>query len=166
LSPEEILQDLRDVHLPAETALATGSGIVLWPLVLVFLITLIGVWIAWRRRSSWRRDFYHHLDVINEEREEETALEDWAKLAILLRRTAIQLSGRREIAGLIGDAWLEKLDHLFSTDAFSKGPGQGVIRFPYRRSNDIKENELGPMAEQLEAIIGHLRQSKPRQERP
>ena len=165
MSPDEILQDLRDIHLPAETAEAVGSGLVLWPILSVIAIALIATLIAWRRRSAWTKDFHCELDLIEALASDGQTLNGWTKLAVLLRRTAIQLSSRREIAGLAGDAWLRKLDFLFTTNAFSKGPGRGVIRFPYRRPIGIKKDELAPIADQLRAIIGHLRLKTPKRVR-
>ncbi|MDH3661024.1 MAG: DUF4381 domain-containing protein, partial [Alphaproteobacteria bacterium] len=131
MTPEEILRDLRDIQLPEQAADAIGAGFVLWPTALVALATLLAVWLAFRRRSTWRREIVGHLDAIERSAADGRAFEGWTDLAILLRRIALQLCDRREIASLIGDAWLEKLDHLFETDVFSAGPGRGVITFPY-----------------------------------
>ena len=159
MTPEEILRDLRDIHLPEQATNAAGAGFVLWPTALVVTLALFAAWLAWRRRSSWRREIIGHLDAIERDVAEGRAFKGWTDLAILLRRIAMRLCDRRDIAGLIGDAWLEKLDQLFKTDVFSDGPGRGVIVFPY--GNDIADDRQGRerMADQLRATIDDVRKN-------
>lgn len=159
MTPEEILRDLRDIHLPEQASDAIGAGFILWPAALVVALALFAAWLAWRRRSTWRREIIGHLDAIERDAGEGQAFKGWTDLAILLRRIAMQLCDRRDIAGLIGDAWLEKLDHLFETDVFSDGPGRGVITFPY--GNGIAEDHQAreSMADQLKATIGDIRKN-------
>jgi hypothetical protein len=162
VTPAEILQDLRDIHLPAGSTDAAGVGFVLWPLVLVIALLLLAGWIAWRRRTAWRLEFHRHLDEIERQTGDDRALNGWIDLAILLRRTAMQLSERQDVANLVGDAWLAKLDRLFDTDAFTAGPGRGIVLYPYRDAVD--NGETAPMAKQLKETIDRLRHRRPRRD--
>lgn len=161
MTPEEILLDLRDIHMPDQAAEATGIGLVLWPLALVVLAFLLVGWIAWRRRSTWRREIAQCLDVIEEGAGSGKVLEAWAELAALLRRIAISLTARENVAGLIGDAWLSKLDHLFNTDIFSQGPGRGVSVYPYAPAIENREDVLRLSADELKATIDDVRKVLP-----
>ncbi|MEZ5931106.1 MAG: DUF4381 domain-containing protein [Alphaproteobacteria bacterium] len=164
MTPEEILKDLRDIHLPDAAAETAHAGFVSWPIALVLVMTLIALWFAWRRRSGWRRDITQHLDAIEQRAGEGRVREGWMDLATLLRRIAMGAAGRGAkadkgpVAGLIGDAWLEKLDQLFGTDAFSRGPGRGVIVFPYRADRGTDPSEQDDIADQLRATIAEVRQ--------
>lgn len=161
MTPEEILLDLRDIHMPERTNEAVSYGIVLWPASLVILIALLALLLSWRRRTTWRREIVQHLDLIERRADEGELLQSWAELAVLLRRIAIRLCDRQEIAGLIGEAWLEKLDHLFQTDIFVEGPGRGITVFPYGDTLKQSHEDFESIAEQLEATIDGIRKRLP-----
>ncbi|MGI9499359.1 MAG: DUF4381 domain-containing protein [Geminicoccaceae bacterium] len=161
MTPEEILRDLRDIHLP-EQATEAVDGFVLWPSAIVLAMVLVGVWLSWRRGTAWRREIVRHLAAIERRAGAGQVAEGWTDLAVLLRRIAIQLNGRRDIAGLIGDAWLERLDRLFGTDAFSHGPGRGIAVFPYSDNIDRDSSELERITDQLRATIKDIRTHLPR----
>jgi len=156
VTPEDILKDLRDIHLP-EQAAETAAGFIFWPTALILALALLAIGLAWWRRSTWRREIARHLDRIEDVAGEGRVREGWTELALLLRRTAIRLSDRQDVAGLIGDAWLENLDDLFKTDIFSSGPGRGVVLFPYEDALGRDLMERDGMAEDLVATIGNVR---------
>ncbi len=162
MTPEEILQDLRDIHLPEQAADAAIGGFVLWPLALVSAVVLLAGCLAWRRRSAWRRDIVQHLDAIEQGVAEGRILQGWTELAILLRRIAIGLCDKREIAGLIGDAWLKRLDRLFETDIFARGPGRGITIFPYAAGEKDGQDQQKLLADQLKLTIKNVREHLPK----
>lgn len=157
MTPEEILRDLRDIHLPDAAAETANAGFVYWPAAVVLAVVLAALWFAWRRRSHWRRDIARRLDAIERVAGEGRVREGWIELATLLRRIAMGASDRQEVAGLIGDAWLDRLDRLFATDAFSRGPGRGVIVFPYKDHGEQDRTEQDRIAGQLKATIDDVR---------
>ena len=164
MTPAEILRELRDIHLPEQTAEAAGNGLVFWPAALVAVLAMLAGWLAIRRRSAWRRDIARHLDAIEQGVGEGRVLEGWTDLAMLIRRIAMKLCERQEIAGLIGDAWLQKLDQLFQTDVFSRGPGRGLAVFPYHgdfdRSRENREDIAGQLRDTVDVLrtrLPHLR---------
>ena len=166
MTPEEILRDLRDIHLPDQGADAAGAGIVWWPVLLVVILVLLSVALAWRRRSAWRREIARHLDAIEKDADRGRTREAWTALAVLLRRIAMTVEGRQHVAGLIGEPWLERLDRLFETDAFSHGPGRGVTVVPYGGRLDDERRasapDWQPAPDQLKATIERVRRQLPR----
>ena len=162
MTPEEILRDLRDIHLPEQADMAVAAGLVLWPVAIVVTAALIAVWFAWRRRTAWRREITSHLDRIERIAREGRALSGWTELAVLLRRIAIRVGDRREIASLTGDAWLEKLDQLFGSTTFANGPGRGLALYPYDAPIEGDREALEPVADQLAATLNDIRERLPR----
>lgn len=161
MTPDQILADLRDIHLPEIEAGAITAHLVLWPLVLVLLAALVVAWLIWRRRTLWQRDFTEELKKIEHIAEERGEGEGWAGLAYLLKRLAIQKLGRADVAALSGEPWLRQLDDLTGSDLFTNGPGRGLVTFPYLE-HDIDEGAAGRMREDLKATIGELRDRPPR----
>lgn len=131
MTPQEILAELRDIHLPETTAASASGDLVLWPLVLVILAALAILSIIWRRRWAWRREVIDDLALIEERVKEGGEDEAWMNLAFLLKRLALRKRTRQEVAALSGEPWLACLDDLIGADHFTKGPGRGLITFPY-----------------------------------
>jgi len=165
VTPEQILADLRDIHLPEMARDAAANDLVLWPLALVLLATALVLWFIWRRRSIWRRDFFHHLDQIEDTAREHGEIEGWAKLAHLLRRLAIQHQGRFEIARLSGEPWLQRLDDVVGSDLFTNGSGRGLITFPYLGA-DLDDDTVRRMGDDLKTTVETLRNRIPRHGMP
>lgn len=157
MTPDQIIADLRDIHLPEAAASAASVDLVLWPLVLVVLAALTVAWLIWRRRSAWRLDFFDELDRIDDIAVKQGGREGWAKLALLLKRLAIQRLGRHDVAALSGEPWLKQLDDLVGSDLFTEGPGQGLITFPYLAASADRR-----MVDDLKATIEALRHQLPR----
>ena len=62
----------------------------------------------------------------------QAAGDDPAKIAAVLRRTALAAVPRDRIVGLTGDDWLRFLDRSLQTTGFTQGPGQILAQAPYR----------------------------------
>lgn len=161
MTPDQILADLRDIHLPETAAGAANVNLVLWPLILVLLAALSVAWLIWRRRSIWRRDFLDDLSRIEETAKEQGGSEGWARLARLLKRLALQRQGRPDIARLSGEPWLQQLDDLVGNDLFTNGPGRGLITFPYL-GGPLDDDVSRRMGADLKATIDTLRRQFPR----
>ena len=65
MTPEDILQELRDIHLPVDAAWQAPSALSVWPFLvflgIVFLVFLAGFW----RRTLWRREAARRLSQID-----------------------------------------------------------------------------------------------------
>lgn len=80
MTPEELLQDLRDIHLPAPPQDVARFDIAFEPFVVVALLVLIAAIIAYHRRYRWRAQARARLHEI--EREPATA-QNWLRLVEL-----------------------------------------------------------------------------------
>ncbi|MCP5141427.1 MAG: DUF4381 domain-containing protein [Gammaproteobacteria bacterium] len=132
---------LRDIHLPPDIGwwpLAPG-----WWLLALLVIVLIGLLIWWLRRPSPRKPVQaaraelKRLDADFQVHHDPQRLAQ--ALSTLLRRAAISLFPRAEVAGLTGDAWLAWLDEaagLAPAEGFSAGPGRYLRDAQYRAASD------------------------------
>lgn len=123
---------LRDIHLP--------SPIGWWPpapgwWLLVFGLPVLAwslVWL-WRflRRKTVRKLALQELEKIA--RSDAGTQEKVRRLAILLRRVALSIYPREEVAGLTGGEWLAFLDGPMKGKPFGEGAGRLLLDAPYRR---------------------------------
>jgi hypothetical protein len=115
-----------------------------WWIVAILLVSAIGWW-------CWYYYFYHafkrialkklkqlHKDYQRSGDATQLAME----LSILLRRVALVRFPRRQVANLIGAAWLQFLDKTGKTQDFTKGQGQVLCTAPYQKSPLIEANDL------------------------
>jgi len=130
---------LRDIHLPDPVSwwpLAPG-----WWFSLLFLLLLVGVaWAIrrWIKRGQLKRSALAELKLLEQTCSEdgEDSQQQIEALSILLRRLALSVYPRQEIASLTGEQWLLQLDVALATTpqsgAFSAGIGRVIIEAPYK----------------------------------
>ncbi len=121
---------LKDIHLPAAIGWwPPAPGWWLLPLVIVLL------WLAARYlyRRLTRKTAIHTAQTLLKTLSKQTdTLQTLTALSALLRRTAISIDGRSQVAGLRGHAWLEYLDRSLPESAFSQGIGRCLADAHYR----------------------------------
>lgn len=123
---------LRDIHLPEPISgwpPAPGWWLLLFgvPMVLALLAWL---W-RWLRRKTPKKLALRELEAIAASDAE--TREKIRRLAILLRRTALSVYPREEVASLVGADWLAFLDQPMQGKGFSEGAGRLLLDAPYRR---------------------------------
>lgn len=96
--------------------------------VLGLLVIIAGTVVAYRRYLTHQRNAYRAAALA----EIDAAATDTAKVAAILRRTALVAYPRRDVAGLSGEAWLQFLDRESGTTRFSDGPGRALLAAPYQ----------------------------------
>jgi hypothetical protein len=105
--------------------------------VLLALMLALGVWVAflWRRRQMarfYRRAAIAELDAIARELEKKGGRHVLAaRLPELLKRVALHVEPRAEVAALTGQGWLTLLDRMYGGNGFVKGPGRLLPRLAY-----------------------------------
>ena len=143
------LADLRDIHLPEPVSWwppAPGW----WLLVALSLVVVAGLLWLWRyrRRQTPRRVALAELTRLRADFQRDG---DGAAVATgisaLLRRLALTHFPRSQVAGLVGDAWLQFLDRTGGDNQFSAGPGRALIRAPYRPTEAFEIEALLNVAE-------------------
>ena len=134
-APEHL--PLRDIHLPAPVAWwppAPGW----WGLLLCCLLLVFSVWafIRIRRRGRLKTQSLLALRQLAEQFERDgDAQRLTTHLSTLLRRVALSLYPRRQVAALTGIEWLRFLDSSLTPGgnekAFSEGVGRVLTEAPY-----------------------------------
>jgi hypothetical protein len=143
------LQELRDVHLPDPISLwppAQGWWIV-FGLVVTGAIVFMCVWV-YRRRTKSRRLAIAELRAVKQHYD--THRDDqWVvqRLSEIIRRYALAIFPRTEVAGLVGSSWLQFLDRTGRTNKFSEGVGHLLSSGPYRPQVAVSAVELVPLVE-------------------
>ncbi len=127
------LDQLKDIHLPNEVSwwpLAIGW----WLAALLVLLALVSTIVLLVKVRKKRRRINQGLEPFEQLASDQSlSSQDWLnELSKLLRRIAINVHGRNDIAGLVGNDWLSYLDNSGSTDAFSNGAGRVLAEQPYR----------------------------------
>lgn len=143
------LQELRDVHLPEPISLwppALGWWVVLG---MVVLGTIAFLWaMVYRRRTQARRLAMAELVAVK--RQYDTNRDDrWLvqRLSEIIRRYAMAIFPRAEVAGLAGSSWLGFLDRTGGTNQFTEGVGHLLSSGPYRSELAESAAHLLPLVE-------------------
>ncbi|MCB1850406.1 MAG: DUF4381 domain-containing protein [Gammaproteobacteria bacterium] len=146
LTPETL--PLREFHLPDPISWwppAPGWwGVLL--LCLLLAVTFRAVRHS-RRRGELKRASLARLEQINEQfrRDADTARLA-TELSVLLRRIALSLYPRQQVAALTGDAWLGFLDEHLAVNGggstFREGVGRVLCDAPYNPDCTVDANAL------------------------
>ena len=139
------LSALRDIHLPEQVGWWPLAP-VWWLLVAGFLLALIaGLW-WWRRLRLRQAPVRAALLELNgletryrENRDATLALQEFS---VLLRRVALTLRPRTEVASLDGEEWLQQLDSLAGGTYFHTSLGRSLLQAPYQA---VPEVDPGPL---------------------
>lgn len=123
---------LRDIHLPEPIGWwppAPGWWIVLFGVPTIIFL-LIWLWRFLRRMTVKKLALAELESIAGSDREVRAKVQ---QLAILLRRIALSVYPREEVASLVGEQWLSFLDDSMRNTRFSVGAGRLLIEAPYRR---------------------------------
>jgi hypothetical protein len=145
------LEQLKDIQLPAPVGLwplAWG-----WWVLLVVALTALG-FILYRRyqvrlQNRYRLQAIAELQTIKQDYESrQDAAVYLQQINMLLRRCALRLLPRDEIAGLHGEQWLQQLDECCPAcrQGFTAGPGRALLNGPYQPNPQIDAENLYRLA--------------------
>jgi hypothetical protein len=141
----EALTTLQDIHaapLPAFWPPAAGWWILT---LLVLLLISLAAYQSRRYYQRWqrRRQVLRHLTELYAACQTGNDLRAFAAgLSILLRRVALTLYPRRDVAGLSHHEWLQFLDATGGRGQFQQGAGQQLVTAPYSASPQIDSDAL------------------------
>lgn len=145
----EPLVQLRDIHLP--DPVGWWPPAVGWWLLLIAVLGL-GALVShllrrYLRRNRYRKEARQELQRLTENRAVYSTGEMLEQISRLLRRVAIQASGRTEVASLVGESWLQFLDSRGATDQFTTGVGRVLGEGLYQRKVEVDLDQLLPLVE-------------------
>jgi len=129
------LAGLRAYHLPdAPSWWPPAPG--WWFLLAILIIAglFFGWWLARQRsRGAAARQVLRELaDLRQRSRRDGESPALVRELSRLLRRFAIAIYPRQDVAALTGEAWLQFLDRHGGAGSFQQGPGRQLAEAPYR----------------------------------
>ena len=155
LAPE-IAGRLHDVVLPGAVGLfpATPAWLVVLALLVAVLALLVRGLYRRRMKSRYRREAAAELrEIASHLSDRGCRTELLEKLPVLVKRVALHLAPRDEVAALSGAPWLEFLDRTWHGSAFSSGPGRLLADLGYRTPAGLAEIAPGEV-EDLLALLG------------
>lgn len=120
----ELLDLLEPVPEPPAVSLWPQTAGWIWVGLILLACTawLLRRWILQHRANAYRRAALAQIAAVGDEP---------AALAEILRRTALSVFPREEVAGLYGEDWLAFLDRTYGGTAFREGPGRILAAAPY-----------------------------------
>ena len=125
---------LKDIHLP--DAISWWPPAVGWWLLALLIPTLI-VFLYWLYKRLTRKTALKTAKKALAAIQLNVELDNTQKLrelSMLLRRVAVSLAPRTEVASLTGQSWLGFLDKSLVGAPFSEGAGQLLVTAPYRNT--------------------------------
>lgn len=122
-----LLADLRNIHLPAQISifpLAIG-----WYILIALILVVISfgsyLIVKYIKRLEWKRYVYGLVNELeNKSKAGDPALSD---ISILLKRVAISRYPEMQPQSLFGEKWLAFLDRTGNTTAFTHGAGRNLL---------------------------------------
>ena len=126
-----------------------------WVVIITFgvvCVWLLWVAIAWWMRTRYRRDALAELSRLRDSsRSPDTASQALGAVPALLKRTAIAVRGRSEVAALSGSRWTQFLD---DTGGFPAEAGQALTSVAYGACTDgLSPSEATSLLDAAEAWI-------------
>jgi hypothetical protein len=154
--PAQALADLHDVALPSPVGLFPATPA--WLLVSALLVAALA-WILLRSFRAWQLNRYRREAAAKLRGIEarlasvETRGAALVELPILVKRVALHVAPRDEVASLSDAPWLEYLDLTWEGAAFSSGPGRLLPEIAY--GTPARLAALAP--EDVDALVALLR---------
>jgi hypothetical protein len=125
---------LRDIHLPE--AISWWPPAIGWWLLAVLTPLLLG-FLYWLYKRLTRKTALKTARKLLKALKNDPTLDERTKIAelsALLRRVAVSIDTRSQIAGLTGQNWLFYLDGAVKGTPFSEGPGRVFLDSHYQKS--------------------------------
>jgi len=127
------LDNLHDIHFP--------EAVSYWPpapgwwllIILSVILVIVGYWL-YRRvvHPNIRKQALAELAKLNQQLEDnQYPNQFFIDVSILIRRIAITVFGRKQVAGLAGESWLKFLDETSKSTFFTTGNGRLLATAPY-----------------------------------
>lgn len=140
--PNNPLDSLRDIHLPDQVSwwpLATSTWIS-FGLVIVIIACLLYFITTYRRKIAYKKIALQELHNITQKKLDNSQF--ISELNRLVKQCIMIKTPRSEVAKLQGEQWLNTLDALHQSSAFSQGAGRILGSDAYRPIINLDRNTL------------------------
>ena len=150
------LDQLKGIHTP--DAIGFWPPAIGWYLIaalLVAALVLVGVTL-WRRwqQNAYRRAALQECDDIEREITSKSDYRTAAiRIATLLKRTALSVFPRAEVAPLSGDAWILFLESKASEASFSIASSQLLIEASFRENPPDNQRDVAQLLDEARRWI-------------
>ena len=137
-----IEQQLRDIHIPDIPSiwpLSSAAYFILAFIVSLFIIICIIFLMKWIKGRA-RRAALKQIEKYQEN--EKIDSKDIMNISILLKRVALAYFPRKDVAGLVGDDWIEFLARTSYDPSFSKEIASVLLTAPYEKNANTDAKEL------------------------
>lgn len=139
-----LLSDLKDIRGLDDVSmfpLALGWWLLIGVVILIILGLLLRKVKNFFYKRTWKHNIRKELNNINVKLTEDNIKESIAEITEILKRIAIDLYGRGEVAALHGDDWLEWLEIRNSSNFNWKKNRDLLVSVPYMQNYKIKVKE-------------------------
>lgn len=176
MNPEEqaLLEQLNDIAAPAQPGW-WPPAIGWWVLAILLIALLIYLLTMTKKRKQHQlAQAWRELALAEHQRIRSSALSGSGKdgnpalsdLSVLMRRVALAVLPRAQIAAVTDQQWLAALDSIGQTSEYTDGVGQLLHRAPYRKKQTIAEEDLSRLLDLTEATISRADNIDTSQEEP
>lgn len=163
----ELLALVREVHVPTVSAWP-ALGWWLLAIVLLGILAAVALYKHYQKRyqrDAWRREALAELLVLKERLADATEVERHElvqSISSLLRRVMMQSKGRRQVAGLTSNAWLDEIESLDSKHKLDNVLQPLLTDVPYQMKPDALStpDNVNALVNWLEQTIKGLPQSE------
>ena len=142
--PEQNTDSLRDIHLP--DAISWWPPAIGWWILLALVIAAFIFIPKLYRRMTYTPinkiasiTFQNIIAEYEENNNDSTFIIETSKF---LRQTAMSYCGRKEIAQLTGDKWVQALNNVTEQDYFNDDIKQTLLNAPYQKNINIDAEQL------------------------
>ena len=155
------LAALKDIHLPDAIGWwppAVGWWLLLALSLVVVLLVLVSIRKRRERLAPYRAAMkeFDRIAADFDLQKNHTKLSQ--QLSILLRRIAISITPRKEVAGLTGELWLEYLDKLSGQTILCSESGRQLLQAPYRANVAVDGDALLATCKQWIIAVSRYRE--------
>ena len=155
-SSEALLSQLRGIQAPEVSGVPAPGW---WLLAMIALLIVVALVFAARqyKRRAWRREARAELERIRSQVGRVKSSESLSGVSRLVRRVALVVRPREDVASLQGDAWLAALDDIGGNSLFSNGFGQLLDQGPYQPDPQIDEQDLEALMDVVAKLIDEVK---------
>lgn len=146
-----LLAELRELYVPSTSSLPAIG----WWLLLVLIVALIALF-RWKKKRvknpRWLKDARAEIAQMRSDISHEQVDNIVPQCSSLARRLALLVDENSEVASMIGDEWLSRLDNIVERPLFTEGPGHLLLDGPYKPEPTTEPATLVSLLESVDQL--------------